>query len=216
MSNLFNELLESKRAIKARLNEVGDYWNFDNLGLDDYDKYFRPYVGCSIQELRDSALKANGHVKAVNIMGGTRVLGELGADESYAVRLRDDRDELTKKEDGQKRVFLIEGNILSKKTIDKIPGDIDILLCMPAGAWEFLPYNRDFYHYLGNVAVKKMAVGGIALIQLPMLADIWMRDYIGKIKNTPGITFNYFGKDSSGIQSVLIIRKTEPNVELPI
>jgi len=216
MSDLSKELFESKQAINSRLKEVGDNWNFDNLTLKDYNDYFLPYAGSTIEELRDSALKNKGRVRVANVMGGTKVLRDLEATDSYALRLTDDRDHETKRLDAEKNITLFIGNVLSKKKLNQIPNDLDIVLCMPAGAWSFLPYDPDFFYYLGDTLIKKMAVNGTALIQLPYSVNSWMGKYEKEIKNVPGLSFDYFPKDEKGIQSVVVIRKTSANAKLPI
>lgn len=216
MGDLTEEVLESRRATNAKLKESGDTWNYDNLGLHEYNGYFQPYIGQSIVELRDSIMKRKGKVKIANIMGGTKILRELDAKEGYALRLEDNRSKKTKRADREKRIVLATGNITSKKTLKDIPNDIDILLCMPAGAWEFLPMSRDFFYLLGSTAVEKLAVGGTALIQLPLIADEWMQGYVKRAENVPGLELNYHGKDSAGVQTILIIHKTKPGVQLPV
>lgn len=216
MSSIFSEVLQSRHAVRTRLQQEGDSWNHDNLTLAQYNSYFKPYIGNTIDGIVTHMQSRKSKITAVNLMGGTRVLRDLDVARSYAFRLTDDRNLEIKAEDQKKNITLVPGDILSKATLKMVPNEIDILLCMPEGGGEFLPMLPDLFYYFGKSLLDKMSVGGIAMIQLPLSSNSWMVDYSTVVTERNGLSFKYFPKDEKGIQSVLIMEKRNSQARLPI
>ncbi len=216
MSDLFGEILTSRREIKSRLKQEGDSWNYDNLSLREYNNLFEPLVGAKIDEIADKMHRQKKKLIVVNLLGGTRVLRDLGVEESYAVRLTDGRTPETIAEDKRRNITLISGDILSKGTVNKLPNAIDILLCMPEGAAEFLPTSPDLFYFLGESILKKMSVGGVAMIQLPLTSHQWMAEYVKQVGRSKDLALTYFPPGQKRDEPVFVMEKYSARAHLPI
>ena len=182
--NHFSEIRQSFAEVKA-LRAEGDKWRYDEEPLSVFESTFGPVLnGQTIGELVSHLRAKKGHVRASNILGGRKVLEELGVDDGVSVRL------INKSlvEGDTSKIRTIGENVLSKKTWEQIPAEQDLILSIGRAAYIGLPVSDDIWYWFLNQAWGKLAVGGVMLLQAPLGKGSGLESLSKIAQNVHGVT----------------------------
>lgn len=189
--DIFNETYKARHlnAVIADSEKVGLEWTGAwNSGLKPYQEsltVFKQPFDVYLQERQ----KSGGNTNVLELMGQGQVLKELPVQNGLAVTLGDSRWPSQTKEDSKRKVEVIAGDVLDKKTWKAI-GDwqnkkdisgFDLVLAKPEGglSQEFIPHSEQLYYWLLNNIWKNLSKDqGIMVIQVPELEKItpqWQR-----------------------------------------
>lgn len=209
---ILSELLDARRGTRDHLRKRGDSWKFDEESADEFDSFFEDLLnGSSIRDIADKIRQKKGRLKAVNILGGGQVLRDIQADFATAVRL-----EAPREKDG---VNYISGDLLQKKTWQKIPDNQDFILSMGRGGLYGLTDNPDVLYFLANNMWSKMSSeGSIALFQVPHWMGSDFEPWIKEVSLTDGIAVRWKLKasnDGDHYYAVLLVRSSNAPRSLP-
>ncbi len=219
MSDLISEIVQSRRDSKQsskgefEQQETGkDYWAFDNEHLSDFENFFGPVLDKSIIQLVGEYRNRNQGINVLNL----QLLRELSPTKGVAVRLTDTRKDQEKKEDIDKGIYVISGDVLTRSIWKKIPANQDFIFCMPQGALYSIPIDKNIYFFLVNEAWKKLAVNGTLLIQGPNFTKKWVDEWRTHLKNQ-GIEIEYMLSTSRNIDylALKMVRPSNAPTMLP-
>lgn len=167
-------LLSPKRVLKrannlivkaTELDKEGRKWGVYESPLHAYERDFKTVLAefgiPSLRTFLAEKARSNGGVRVIDFMGAGQALRDIpNLDFGIAVTLVDRRNEEIRRSDEQKNIMVIEGNLLTKETWDKISealkkrggGLADVVMCRGLAGIDTIP--REFWASLFGRAYK--------------------------------------------------------------